>query len=334
MQRLKYLAIMFLALMLTGCGQKVQKHLNLEYQHFDAPAMGMTAVILPFADYTNSNDIASAFRRNLQLSESLMDNLAVQGFNMPVSEDIFQYLVDQGIVKMAGYTRNANISVVNELSNDWSEVMKGELRRYLHQQEAAQGGDVNGAGTHALTTEEIVKLGRQFNADYIIRGRILEYRTRQENTWDPIRRGLFPVVTGGTSRMLYGFAGTDSYDNINQMVAGGLLGLGIGSFSDWPFADDNIFIDGGLTKNELGWAAAGSAAGYLSTKSGQVDQAVVRIRMWVQEASTGEVVWTNSAMARVSPRTVFSDDQYDDMFHTAIEKSVTSLVQSFSKVVL
>jgi hypothetical protein len=56
--------------------------------------------------------------------------------------------------------------------------------------------------------------------------------------------------------------------------------------------------------------------------------------MWVQEASTGQVVWTNSAMVRVAPETVFSDDQYDDLFNTAIDKGMTSLVESFARVVL
>ncbi len=337
MQRLKYLTLIVFALLLTGCGQRVEKSLNVRYEPIDAPGMGMTVVILPFADYTSSNDIASAFRRNLQLNESLMDCLTVQGFGMPVSEDVFQYLVDEGIVKVAGYQNNSGVSLRNELDGDWSDTMKGSIRHYLRKQEMIRDAQVlDSPGTHALGTKEIIKLGREFQADYIVRGRILEYRTRQDHNWDPRRRGLLPVITGGTSQALFGFAGTDSYDAINQMVAGGLLGAFVGSIGDWPSNDESVFGDGegGLTKNEAVWAAAGAAAGGLSSKSGQVDQAVVRIRMWVQEASTGQVVWTNSAMARVSPETVFSDKQYDDLFHTAIDKSVTSLVQSFAKVAL
>lgn len=328
MQRLKFLTLIILALLLTGCGQKVEESLNLRYRPIDAPGMGMTVVILPFADYTSSNDLASAFRRNLQLNEALMDNLTVQGFGLPVSEDVFKYLVDQGIVKVASYQKNVGTSIRNELADgEWSEIMKGSLRQYLRKQEMVEDADaLNAPGTHALDTKEVIKLGRQFQADYIVRGRILEYRTRQDHNWDPRRRGLLPVITGGTSQALFGFAGTDSYDAINQMVAGGLLGLAVGSFSDWPADndDDNVVILG----------AAGAAGGGLSAKSGQNDQAVVRIRMWVQEASTGQVVWTNSAMARVAPKSVFSDKQYDDLFHTAIDKSVTSLVESFTRVVL
>ncbi len=337
MQRLKYLTVIVFALLLTGCGQRVEKSLNVRYEPIDAPGMGMTVVILPFADYTSSNDLASAFRRNLQLNESLMDNLTVQGFGLPVSEDVFQYLVDEGIVKVAGYQNNSSVSLRNELDGDWSDTMKGSIRHYLRKQEMIRDAQVlDSPGTHALDTRQVIKLGREFQADYIVRGRILEYRTRQDHNWDPKRRGLLPVITGSTSQALFGFAGTDSYDAVNQIVSGALLGTLVGSITDWPSNDEGLFTGGrgGLTKNETAWGVAGGATAALASKSGQVDQAVVRIRMWVQDASTGQVVWTNSAMARVSPETVFSDKQYDDLFHTAIDNSVTELVQSFARVVL
>ncbi|MDJ0623432.1 MAG: hypothetical protein QNJ17_10725 [Desulfocapsaceae bacterium] len=338
MQRLKYLAIIVFALILTGCGQKVEKQINLKYQAVDAPAMGMNIVILPFADYTNSNDIGSAFRRNLLLNEALMDCLTVQGFGMPVSEDVFQYLVDEGIIKIADYKKTTNVSLRNELENDWSEIMKDSLRHYIRQQEMLQAAEVDGApGTHALDTTEIIKLGREFQADYIVRGRILEFGTRQDHTWDPRRRGLLPVISGGTAQALFGFAGSESYDTVNQIVSTALLGVGIGSLiDDWPADDDNLFGSGDnlITDNEAAWGVIGGTAGYLGSKSGRLDQAVVRIRMWVQEASSGQVVWTNSAMVRVAPETVYSDGQYDDLFNTAIDKGVTSLVESFARVVL
>ncbi len=51
--------------------------------------------------------------------------------------------------------------------------------------------------------------------------------------------------------------------------------------------------------------------------------------MWVQDATSGQVVWTNRAMVRVSPESIFADGQYDDLFNKAIEKGVTSLVANF-----
>ncbi|MFN2355407.1 MAG: hypothetical protein ABR512_12915 [Desulfopila sp.] len=334
MQRLKFVSLIVFALMLTGCGQKVDERINLRYEAIDAPGMGRSLVILPFADYTSSNDLASAYRRNLLLNESLIDNLAAQGFAMPVSEDVFRYLVDQGIVKMAGYDDNTNVSLKNELNNDWSGVMKNRIRHYLRQQQISQSSVEGSPGTHALSAKEVAKLGRQFGADYIVRGRLLEYRTRQDATWDPSRRGILPVFFGGTSQALFGFTGADSYDTVNQMVAGGMLGVGIGDVSNWPMDDSRFLAGSNLEDQQAGWGVIGGYLAKRSAKSGNVDQAVVRVRMWVQEASSGQVVWTNSAMVRVAPKTVFSDSQYDDLFSTAIDKGVTSLVDSFVHVAL
>ena len=53
------------------------------------------------------------------------------------------------------------------------------------------------------------------------------------------------------------------------------------------------------------------------------------MRVWVQDAATGDVVWTNRIRVLVSPESYFADTQYDALFNTAIEKGVTTLVDNF-----
>ena len=53
------------------------------------------------------------------------------------------------------------------------------------------------------------------------------------------------------------------------------------------------------------------------------------MRVWVQEAATGNVVWSNRVRVLVSPETMFADNQYDALFNTAIEKGVDALVNDF-----
>ncbi len=334
MLRLKYVFfIMLFAVLVSGCGQRVVEtlHVPLEPGPY-APGAGSTVVILPFADYTYSDDLASAYRRNLKISESLTDHLSAEGFMMPVAEDVFGYLVDQKVIQIADYQRNNNVSLTNELSGDWSEPMMESIRHYLGQQMVTQKRRVQESpGVHALDQKEIAKLGRAFKADYVVRGRILEYRTRQDPTWEPWRKGFFPVISGGSARILYGFAGSDSYDTMDHMMAAGIVGIGIGSATSWP-VDRDIAIDGTLKGNEIAWGAIGGVLGGQAARSGRVDQAVVQLRMWVQDATTGQVVWTNRAMVRVSPESVFADGQWDDLFNTAIEKGVSSLVENFVTV--
>ncbi len=329
MQRLKYAILIVLALIMTGCGQTVVETLNVQKAPgMDAPGSGKTVVILPFADYTYADNLAASYRRNLKVTETLTDNLTHQGFALPVQEDVFQYLVNEGVIQIAEYEKNNNVSLTNELAGDWSDTMKSTIRHYMRQQQITQRNQVaKSPGAHALTSQAVAKLGREFRADYIVRGRILEFRTRQEATWAPWKRGIFPVIAGTTAQVLYGFAGSDEYDIVNQQMAGGIYGAGIGNLSDWPI--DGKEIAGGVTGNEIFWAGTAGLLGLQASRSGKVDQAVVQMRIWVQDAATGQVVWTNRVSVRVSPQSILADGQYDDLFNSAIEKGVGSLIDNF-----
>jgi hypothetical protein len=233
MSLLKYLSIgMLVTGILTGCGQTTTETVMVPHgEKAHAQGKGLTAVILPFADYSGGDRIASAFRRNLLVTESCTDNLRHNGFNVPVQEDVFQHLVEQKIINLASYSENnsGSSSLAGELEDpDWSNLMKDKLRAYMDQQAMQQVGGKNPAvdspGTHGLTPQEVVKIGRKFGADYIIRGRILEFRTRQEHSWDPRKRGIIPFVTGTTSRIAFGFADSERYDNLGNIAAGGAWG--------------------------------------------------------------------------------------------------------------
>ena len=145
---------------------------------------GRTAVILPFADYSNGEKIASAFRRNLLLTESLTDNLSRNGFGITVQEDVFQYLVEQKIINASSYKQahagNTSLAYLIE-DTDLSGHMQDKLKGYLKLDEMHQAKQdtknvvTDSPGAHGLTPQEVVKIGRKFGADYVIRGRILEF---------------------------------------------------------------------------------------------------------------------------------------------------------------
>lgn len=334
MNRLKYLIVGFLALILAGCGQTVVETLNVPAgAGSNSPGYGRTAVILPFADYSYADNLASAHRRSLQISESLTDRLVANGFRLPIQEDVFRYLVDQELISLVAYEESHSTSLSNELSGDWSSVMKDKIRGYIMQQQVARDNKaVSAPGTHGLTDATIRKIGRQFNADYVIRGRVLEYKTRQEATWEPWKRGVLPFVIGSTSRVAYGFAGSSEYDRWDQMSAGATWGALIGYQTEWPFNPDSgstFFGASNSTTNSIFWALTGAVLGDQAFNSGRVDQAVVQMRIWVQEAASGNVVWTNRVRVQVSPESVFADNQYDSLFDSAIEKAVSSLVDNF-----
>jgi hypothetical protein len=332
MDRLKYLVIGFLALILTGCGQTVVETLNVaEGPSPDAPGIGKSIVILPFADYSEGN-LESARRRNMAINESMTDRFISNGFGMPIQEDVFDYLVKEEVIRLASYQSADTDSLDVELNDVWSESMKEEIRFYKNQVDMEKAKKADSApGTHGLTTKKVAKIGRHFNADYIVRGRILEFKTRQDPSWAPWKKGLLPFVNGGTSKILSGFASSDAYDERNEILTGAMLGGIIGyNNANLPWSSGKELwgmADG--TANTVFWGAVGGGLGQVSHTSGKIDQAAVQMRVWVQEAASGNVVWTNRVRVLVSPETVFADKQYDTLFNKAIEKGVDTLVNHF-----
>ena len=331
MNRLKYLIIGILALGMAGCGQTVVETLHVpEGPGPNAPGTGKSVVILPFADYSSGDNITSAYRRSLQISESVTDNLVAAGFGTSIQEDVFRYMVEQNLISLVAYEETHSKSLRNELSGEWSGQMKGILRSYIKEAELeGSNRSVSAPGTHGLDETTVAQLGRRFNADYIVRGRILEYKTRQDPSWEPWKKGFLPFLLQGTSRITVGVAGADKYDRYGQMAAGAAYGALIGYQTIWPFDNNTLFGASAATSNAIFWGAAGAALGDLSYNSGRVDQAVVQMRIWVQEAATGNMIWTNRIRVAVSPESVYSDQQYDALFNSAIEKGVSTLIDNF-----
>ncbi len=335
MNLLKYLPVGIM-LVLAGCGQNSVQTLMAPHQiDPNGRGKGMSAVILPFADYTNGDNIASAFRRNMMVTESLTDSLVSNGFRLTVQEDVFQYLLDQGVISTASYADQGSASLAYELQDPgWSSTMREKLQGYMKLQNINNSSArPDGPGTHALTAQEVVKIGRKFGTDYIIRGRILEFRARQEHTWAPWKRGLLPVVVGSTSQMAFGFADSARYDNWDSILAGGTWGGVIGANANNPWNPDSskgfFGLSGGAGANTIAWAAAGAVLADMAQHGGRVDQAVVQMRIWVQSAYDASVVWTNRVDVRVAPESVLADNQYDTLFEHAIRKATSALIDNF-----
>jgi hypothetical protein len=330
MKRLQFLILAILVFALTGCGQTVTETLDVPGGPLvNGPGHGRTVVILPFADYSYADNIDSAHHRYLKVTESITDHLVAEGFTLPVQEDVFHYLVEENYLSIPLYEENNTDSLKNELTGDWSPMMKSEIRRYIRMEQQSRDNRVAASpGTHGLTPNAIKKIGRFFHADYIVRGRILTYKTRQDPSWAPWKKGIIPVVAGGGSHILFGLAKSDEYDAWDTTITGGLIGAEYGHGRHWFFNDETIF-GSETSANTVAWAVGAGYLANMSAHSGRMDQAVVQLRVWVQEAATGNVVWTNRVRVQVSPESIFADTQYDALFNQAIEKGVSTLMNNF-----
>ena len=336
----KFFLYGFVALLLSGCasGYSVTETLHAQ----DTPSANVcatdkTVVLLPFADYSSGDDVISVYTKSRNVTESLTDKFAMKGFKMPVQEDVTQYLVDTNIIKLASQDTTARLQ--QEMEGEWSDTMKGEFQKWMDADRvmntAKSGGaghPENAPGVHGLDKTTISKLGRRFNADYVVRGRIIEYNLQKEHTWALKKKGLIPFIFNGTTQAAFGFAESEDYDNLNSIALWGLAGAILGYNVGTPADSTSGVLNAGdhpNAWNSVLWGLGGAGIAHLANHSGEMPEAIVHLRIWIQDTETGEVVWTNRAEIKVAPQSVYGDNRSNEMFKTAVNRATTLLVDDF-----
>jgi curli biogenesis system outer membrane secretion channel CsgG len=346
------LFLMAIMVCLASCGQKIKDSvapINTSVQYPDSSAKQI--VILPLADYTMGARPDDSLRRQIKIYEALMYRLAEKGFYIPVEEDVVQYLVDLGVIRIIGqpsiHSSNSYRLITEELSSGWSDAMQEEIQKLVVKNEqlgkSKQGYEIARVGLDPGTIQQI---GRRFGADYILRGRIVEYEVRDDNTLNPLEVGILPFLFDTSSALLFGFAESEQYDLWQDLTFGAGMGALFGSHAETPytapdkkttvsgshprFATESVSTHGGhedhAALNAAVWGAAGASAAYLASKGGQVKQAVVQISLALQDASDGRIVWANRVEKQVKPISMWADPAVRIQIDRAVEEAATALI--------
>lgn len=350
-----FILLLLLTIMvcLASCGQKIKNSvapLNTSVQYSNSAAKQI--VVLPLADYTMGVRPDDSLRRQVKIYEALMYRLAEKGFYVPLKEDVVQYLVDLGIIQIIGKpsirSSNSYGSITEELGSEWSDAMQEEIQKLVVVNEqlakSKQRYEVTRVGLDPGTIQQI---GRRFGADYILRGRVVEYEVREGNTLNPLQIGILPFFFDTSSALLFGFAESERYDLWQDLAIGGGLGALLGSNAETPFTTPNkkTTITGGSHprfatestsyhggyENHAGynaavWGAVGASAAYLASKGGQVPQAVVQISLALQDASDGRIVWANRVERQVEPLSMWADPAVRTQIDRAVEEAAGALI--------
>lgn len=345
-----WLAAMVTGLVMAGCGTVAVDSIQPMVQKATV-GLNRKMVILPFADYTPADSPAAYWRRNVQIMESLQDEMLRFGFTPAVSEDVISYLAEKQIIRQQGpdpvLSSSANEILQAELGKDWSDTMKKEIAKMLvknmtHQRGSGSGDPMTPYRTIALDHTAVRDIGTAFNADYVVRGRIVVFQNGREDSFNPLQTGVLPFFFNFGSRALFGIAESDNYEMIDKMALGGLLGA-VAADDTWPFDDTSTTVEGGhprfggaliteATQTELNaavWGAAGAGLGYLAHKGGRVDNAVVQLRMIVQDTGTGEILWSNRAEVKTMTQSAFNKTDGDTLTAQAIQQVCSRLFDSF-----
>ncbi|MCA1794060.1 MAG: hypothetical protein ABR534_04235 [Desulfotignum sp.] len=309
-----------------------------------------TIVILPFADYTPADSPVGYWRRNMLIMEALQDEILRFGYAPAVSEDVISYLSQKKIINQNTVPElsSANTVLQAELAKDWSDIMKSEIAKVLHANlqkqnlETSHDPDAQYKSI-ALDHNAIQEIGMAFNADYVVRGRIIVFKNGREDSFNPLQTGVLPFFFNTGSRALFGIAESENYEMIDKMAIGGILGAAV-SMNDWPVDSDTTTSLGGghprfggglITEtsysdwNTAIWGVAGAGLAHLAHKGGRVDNAVVQLRMIVQNTRNGEIVWTNRAEVKTMTQSAFNKKDGDVLMARAIQQVCERLFDNF-----
>ena len=331
MSTLRLLTIGILTLVVCGCGQLVSERLSVSSTNTPAKCTSKKMIILPFADYSYTEDGERAFRRNLNIMENLTSNLTGRGFRLPIQEDLLQYLAEANIASVRSSKSKSDAGpgyIEHAISSDpsWSPEMRRALTNIMDMENVVSTNK-DQEKNYALDTKTLAKIANNFDADLVMRGQLLSYKFDQENSWSPLKRGIMPVLFGGTSRAFFGVTNSESYDNLGSMLTGAAGFGAIGSNANMPYDSTEKLNPG--RQNSMMWGLGGAALGHMASKGGQANRAAVQLRLWVQNPQSGDVIWTNSIEVMVKPQSIFSETRKDELFDTAISKAIAALTDDF-----
>ena len=354
--KLKYIALVIvMMLMSVACGQ-VTKETVSPVPTDKIMSSGKRVVIMPFADYTPDSSPELYWRRNLLINESLEDEFARYGLMTALEEDVVDYLLSEHIIEppeiFFAETPNNNYMRSEIDRGDWSSAMIDELKYAITRNEELEKNNLQqkrieegtqGSPNHiSLGSEEVTKIGDFFGADYIVRGRLIEFEKGvAKDDFNPFHVGMLPFFFNTSQRMLFGLAKSENYELMDKMAIGGILGAAVGSANEnFPFDEDKDTVTSGhplfgetVTSvtdyhalNTSLWGLAGAGAAYLSHNGGKVPRAVVQIRIMVQDARTGRLLWSNRSEVEVTGSLIsnFIATIEGDLLTIPIEPTVVS----------
>lgn len=255
------------------------------------------AAILPFADYSAQQE-PIAYREwggNIKIMEEIIDQLTTHGITVVIQEDINSLLVDNEIIKPIDeeYLIYGTLEENSSIENNIG-TPEYELENYEHSE---------------AMMDELKKIAQNNKSN--------------KNPQSPKLQG----ATVGLSK--------DKIIEIGEILGadiifrGRIIEYGYKDIETNSFSDRGIFpMIAQFLKNIF----VGPAKDYDKDDSKNTKRsAVVQIRIYAQDTSTGDMVWTNRAEIEYTPKSKYAYDSKHPkvMFDKAVKKGIDELMGSF-----
>ena len=280
--------------------------------------------LFPLADYSHQQDFLQAeiWGGNIRILEEITDHFIVHGIAVNVQEDVNTLLVDNNIIepianqylvygsggddkrefrtKVIGTPEYdlVNVEHSQDMKEEIIEVIRDEMALEQAEKPPVQTPVLQGA-TVGLSREMVKQLGEKLGVDLIVRGRIIEYGFKGIDTYDPLKRGFLPLLIEPVKDVLFGAADAKRYESDLEDLDYSRLGEGVGFLFGQKSEDD---IEG--TWDVMMEHSFGTVANLHPRKKNV--STIVQIRLYAQDARTGNVIWSNRAETEFVPPTGIS----------------------------
>ena len=339
-----YLIILLILCISFGCGKRL--YVEQEPKNFNFPKHGNVSkvLILPFSSFsvTSPNVWLST---NSLIYEAVSENFAMHKMLSVPFEDVFNLLKTNGFLNFSKSKISHDLK--EEYNNmEWSSSMRKEIGRIIAQEKITKNSNNQLNPILFLTEKNIFKLNGLFNADFIVRGSITEFRIKKEDTLNPFKIGFINSPLKLISRALYGVGESSSWATGQQVFTGVIAGAVLGSFANEPFNPPGHTTKsvpllgttvreskGGPTDYDIGnaafWGAMGGFTSFVAAHGGKIPEIVVGLRVHFYNAKTKKLLWSNMVKVHVTPESQWSKQDADDLIKFAIKESVDKIFKSF-----
>jgi len=311
---------LIILMFLSGCGYIVVETIPMAER--ENAGKGIPIIVLPFSDYSGL-DVSAMSRRAALLNDSINSSLVRHGFLPAVQDDVINFLIEKGVIKRL----STSTPYKEEYLKDYSREMKEFVANLYKQENPTQKNEFV-----ALNEKLLLALKDRFNSRYVLRGRIHQMGIQDLDTINPVQAGILPFVFKTGSRIVFGVGSTETYEALNNMAVGAVLG---GAFAQETFPLDPKRFDAKDRENIKDinrgvWLGGGPGLGWLSHKSGKVSNAVVHLEMVLQDAVTGAPLWSNRIGVEVSPESSFYLGGDESLLKAALEYAVERLIEDLT----
>jgi hypothetical protein len=305
------------------------------------PTEAVKVLILPFADYTPYTYGFSQpdyWKRNALILEALQDGFDHFGFLPAIMDDVIGYLFANNIIVAMNRAQTPDVSIsmaTQSVLLSYASASHREARKAL--KEAAYH---NISKSMSKNVEEYMRnknipldyinlqsMSSFFNADYIVRGRIVQYGMEDKDSPNPLQTGILPFIFRVGPRTLVGYSKTDYYEALGSFTMGEFLGR-IGSRS-LPLITRGMGLSASSSNafNSFLWAGFDSSIDLMVYEEGKAPKTYVQIGMLVQSAKTGDILWFNSVAVGTSPQRICGEANPSTLYNSAIQQAAASLVE-------